>query len=268
MKTFTKPVVVAIIMSFGLTACAGNMVSCSRDNGETKTIKLNTNGQHIKAIDASSAFVVNIQKGSASSAVATVSSRFANDVILELKADGELKVGMHGNVNKKGSEILEVSVVCPTIEGIDCSSAAQVNVNSDFTVNNLSVNASSASSVDGSGKFTVNNGCTIEASSAATIQLDMNVEGNVDAECSSAARISISGRTSKLDVEASSAATVNCLGLIAKQVTVDGSGAATVRVYAQEKLNGEVSGAASLIYDSPEGGTFIKKDASASAKKR
>lgn len=269
MKTTKNFVSIALLISVSiltLTACAANPKKPSA-SGDTKTLTLDTRGERIKAIDASSAFKVTVTSGSRASAVARVPERYADKVILELH-DGTLKVGVSGGVSIGQGDELSVDVVCQSLESIEASSASTVTINSDFRVNEFDVDASSAATINGTGTIKCTDDSEIECSSASNVKLNVIVNGTMDVRCSSTSTVTLTGSADRLNVKASSAAKAKCLDLNVKFVDVTTSGAASATVKASEKVSGQASGGSTISYEAPEYGSDVKKDVSSSVKKR
>lgn len=235
---------------------------------QTKTITLSTSGRTIRGIDASSAFKVDVRQGSSSSAVVTVPQRIASNVILTIDSDGVVKVGLEGNNRLERGEELRLALVCPTLEEIDLSSAASVNVTSNFNQRKLSVEASSASRVGGTGIFTLSGETSVDCSSAAKVELNINSKSSIEAEASSASTISLNGSAEMLNADASSASTIRTSDLTVKKANAQASSSAKVYVKATETLYASTSAAGSVVYECPESGVTIKKGSGSSVKRK
>lgn len=106
---------------------------------------------------------------------------------------------------------------------------------------------SSASDMVCKDKITANK-FSARSSSASSIKLENLQAKNVEVDVSSAANIRITGVCNTLDVEASSAADANLYKLEAKNVNADASSAADIRVFASLKLEAEASSGADVSY--------------------
>lgn len=223
------------------------MMSFTFATAQTKTITLQTAGKQINSINASNAFKVDVRQGTVSSAVMTVSDQFADDVVFSLDTDGELKIGMKRGVSINGNQTLQVEVVCPTFNDIDVSSAAVVEINSAFSIAKLEIDASSAARVICNANVTVKGECSIDASSAAKVEMK--------------------GSANHLDADASSAAKILCADFVAQTANAEASSAATIEVKATKTLNAEASSGAEIQYDCPQNGVKINTGISSSIKK-
>lgn len=88
----------------------------------------------------------------------------------------------------------------------------------------------------------------IESSGACNIYVDGIHSENFEVSMSGASDIDLEGETDKLYVELSGAGSVRARELIANDVKVDISGAASATVYAKESLDAGVSGVGSVNY--------------------
>ncbi|MEW6701752.1 MAG: head GIN domain-containing protein [Bacteroidota bacterium] len=89
---------------------------------------------------------------------------------------------------------------------------------------------------------------SIEASGANNIEVKGISETDFRVELSGAGNIDLKGEVDKLRAELSGAGNINAKELIAKEVRISVSGAASADVYAKEYLDASVSGVGSIDY--------------------
>lgn len=89
---------------------------------------------------------------------------------------------------------------------------------------------------------------SVRASSASSVSLKNLQAKEVEVDVSSAASIKVAGRCEYLDVEASSAADANLYDLEANRVEADASSAADIRIYTNSSLEANASSGADITY--------------------
>lgn len=129
------------------------------------------------------------------------------------------------------------------------------------------ISASSASSVFSDGPMKAKS-MDINASSAATVELNLDVE-SVVADVSSAGDIVLEGRAKMLDVEASSAGDIDAYRLESEQVKARASSAGSIKITATKELDARASSGGDVRYrgnpmktntDSSSGGSVKKSN--------
>jgi len=108
------------------------------------------------------------------------------------------------------------------------------------------INISGGVSLNGKGTFSAGT-FKIGISGAVSGNLDLDAE-NVALNVSGAASMTLTGNTGGLKIDGSGASTITANDLLAREASVKIAGAATVKVYAEEKLNIDLAGAASVRY--------------------
>ncbi len=87
----------------------------------------------------------------------------------------------------------------------------------------------------------------VDLSSAAEFEGDLSVR-DFNAELSSAAKCKVAGTADSCNIETSSAASVKGYGFVCRSVSIDASSAGSVEITATEELNADVSSGASVRY--------------------
>jgi len=108
------------------------------------------------------------------------------------------------------------------------------------------VNLSGAVALQGKGTFTAQT-FVMDISGAGSVELALNAQ-SVSVDLSGAAKINLTGATKDLAIDVSGAATVNARDLIAQNAKVKLTGAGSVQVHAQEKLDTSTTGVGSIVY--------------------
>lgn len=158
-------------------------------------------------------------------------------------AHEKIEVTVRGGVLKLSSNNIrnlqhdiKVTIVAPTLEGVDLSGAAAF-----VTVG-----------VVKSARFTA------EASGASEIQMQLEAE-NTDVEVSGAAKLTLKGKTNGMEAEVSGAGKFFAQSFLVDIADVDVSGAGHAEVNVSKNLAAEASGAGSISY---EGGASVKSHTS------
>lgn len=107
--------------------------------------------------------------------------------------------------------------------------------------------ASGACDLVSENTITSNTGISINMSGASDIKMNVNAP-KVKADVSGAGTITLKGQTKDLSIDGSGAATFRCYELLAENTSVDMAGAGKAEVFASVKLNADVSGAGSISY--------------------
>lgn len=228
----------AVFASLLLCGCTVNGIANSNvsiDGNEAKaTVKKTVKINNFNEIDASQGIKVVFTQGP-NKGIAEISTTPSAEKYLKVEVkDNTLKAYYANIIDKKNAKIQGPSIIrvsSPVLCEVDLSSAANVSVEGNLTVNGkFELDLSSASSfyadnvscdifeADLSSSASANIGnisgeANIDMSSASSINID-NLNGNVDAEASSAASIKINSiKSSSISAEASSGATIQINGV-------------------------------------------------------
>ncbi len=191
------------------------------------------------------------------------------------------------NTAQKGEEIV-VKIQMEEIKGISLSGVADFTAQGDFYAENFKVNMSGATSLRGNFKINANSlvydlsgacECSIngqfmkvdgETSGAASFKLVGNVSASVGIEASGASNFNYKGKAHSINVEASGASEVelegstvfigiSCSGasdvdaedMLAEEANASASGASSIKVYGNNKMDLKTSGASEIKYYGP-----------------
>lgn len=141
-----------------------------------------------------------------------------------------------------------------------------INVNVDVYYRNLKgISASSAASVKSDGVIKGDN-FAIDASSAASIDVKLDVY-DLEVDVSSAADVRLAGKAHELEIDVSSAGGVNAYDLIAEIVDASASSAGSAKVHATKSLVARASSGGSIRYSGSPDRSNIDSSSGGSVKK-
>lgn len=210
------------------SACRG-IVGSGNITTENRTVKAFT------AIEAGGAYPVEVTIGSP----AKVEVQADDNILPYIKTtvnNGELNIHTQSGVQFTNAHF-KVYVTVPRLERVKASGAAEIIVNN--TIKD-----------PGQLKFM--------ASGAAKIQAPVDAP-QVQAECSGAGQITLTGRTRDLKTEASGSGDVKAGELLSENTDAHVSGAGTCYVYASINLKAAASGAGTIRY---KGGARVDQQVS------
>jgi hypothetical protein len=125
--------------------------------------------------------------------------------------------------------------------------------------------ASGACDVFSEGKITNPSDLDFDLSGSCNVQMELSAP-KISVDMSGAGSIKLKGETKEFRVQGSGSTDVKCIDLVADNVDLDISGAGDAEVYANVKLSGSISGAASVRYKGTaqtdihtSGATSVKK---------
>lgn len=251
----------AAIMVLISASCSTNRVVPS---SEFTTYELSADD--VNSIDISASIKVEFTQADAVSVKVSCPDNIVDMLNVTLN-DGKLRAGFKPNTMIDGNCGVTITVSAPTLKSIDASSSSRFEMAGSLvqdgslsidasssanvslyklSVRGLYIESSSSSSVDISGVSA--GSLDIDCSKSARVSVSDIRSLNVEAEASSAAKITLSGVARTAEYDASSAATIDAMGLRVETVeSVSASSAATVRCTANtcknitEKSSGSVS---------------------------
>lgn len=125
--------------------------------------------------------------------------------------------------------------------------------------------ASGACNIFSEGKITSTSNIDVDLSGSCDVTLEVSAP-KISADVSGACTIKLKGDTKEFEVQGSGSTDIKCFDLVADKVDLDLSGAGDAEVYANVKLSGDISGAASVKYKGTaqtdihtSGATSVKK---------
>ena len=213
-----RTVLFSVLLLLGITAGAktGEQIEISRFQGEK-----------ITGIDVSGAFDIKIRQGEETGMVVNIPAHCKNQFTVSLNENGRLKIGFKGSVKGERGDRFQAEIVCSSLESVRLSGACRLNGEGDFSGRRLSVDLSGAATV--------------------TLEGHIEVGGNVDFSLSGAARFSGKLSAPLVNAELSGASYLTLSGDATSGKAI-ASGAAYLKVCANEQLNISGSGAAKLFY--------------------
>ncbi|TAE00284.1 MAG: DUF2807 domain-containing protein [Bacteroidetes bacterium] len=143
-------------------------------------------------------------------------------------SNGMLKVRMKNSFkNWKNADngSMNVQISCKNLEAISGSAAADIS----------------------SGTIIKNTNFKVNASSAAEIEMSLEVD-NLNIDASSGADVNLKGNTQKLSVDISSGADLKAYDLKAENVKVDASSGADAKVFVSKEIDANASSGAEISY--------------------
>lgn len=211
----------------GLLAVCFALVSCVGQSAGPGQKFTKFEGATITGLKIGSAFEVVIEQGAVAKAEFEVSSDWVDRLQVEVDDNGTLAVSIHNQPRPSTNPTLKLKLTCPTLELIDASGAASIEVQGAFAPSELKIDASGASVVQ--------------------CKQSVNVSSGVEVDASGASVVRVIGSAGWVDIEASGASQVNLSELIASDAQCDVSGASSVKVHASSQVKGEASGASSVL---------------------
>jgi hypothetical protein len=125
--------------------------------------------------------------------------------------------------------------------------------------------ASGACDIFSEGKINSTSNIDIDLSGSCDITLEISAP-KITADVSGACSVKLKGDTKEFKIQGSGSTDIKCFDLVADNVDLDISGAGDAEVYANVKLSGDISGAASVNYKGTaqtdihtSGATSVKK---------
>ncbi|OKL40795.1 head GIN domain-containing protein [Pontibacter flavimaris] len=224
-----------MFLAFTLLNVPGAMAQSLRGNGKVATQNRSVSG--IKGIDAGGGFVVELTQGSNEGVRLEAEENLLDNIKTEVR-NGVLHI-----YNEKGvssTKGMKAFVTLKDLESISISGGVKVIGNSSFKSPSLKLEMSGGSNV----KLTI-----------VTEQIKGNLSG--------ASKIELVGKTDELTMQLSGASKMEASELEARQVSVQASGASSVKVFAQEGLDINASGASAVYY---KGSPSITSDVTSAAR--
>jgi hypothetical protein len=218
-----------VILSFFFAVIAQAGFSQS----ETRTF----NVSNFNRLDIGSAFTITVTKGPFK-----VTAKGDDDDVNDLEAmveNGELRIRYK---DRKGISLwssrddVYLNISMPSLRGVDFSGATTTKING-FTSKQMDIELSGASTL--------------------TMELSADV---INVDCSGASDLTLRGDADVLKVELSGASDFKATDLKVLDVTVEASGASDAKVFAQNKIVANASGASDIRFRGPV--SNVKKSSS------
>lgn len=206
-------------LGFGLIAQT-SYASRVKGSGNVITETRKVSGFH--AIDIGGAFEIELVKSSEEKIIIETDDNIM-PIIETSVSGGELSVENKRDINNPTK--LKLTIFYLNLDEIDISGAAELYSKDVLTAENLNLECSGASEVS----------LKIEA-------------GTMDTEFSGASKVELEGHANSVKLDISGAAVIQAYGFEIKNLDLDASGAAVVKVLILDKLRIDASGASSVKY--------------------
>jgi predicted small secreted protein len=220
------------------------LASCNHTSGSGNIISETRTAGNFDAITVGGGFEVEVKTGPVTAVVVEADDNIIKYIETQTVAN-TLKISTE-DLHNFNDVHMKVYITTPALKMIKASASANVVVE-DVLVN--------------TGKL------TFKASSGSSIKTDIDAP-EVDADVSSGASITLSGKTKNYTCEASSGAEIRSHDLLSETTTVKVSSGASASVHASVSLNANASSGASVSYHGAanvnktvsSGGSVDKKD--------
>jgi len=222
MKKITTPTLIFILFLSActmLTGCIGN-IDCEKGNG--KIIKQDRKISPFNKLEVSGAYTIVLKQDSVTSVSVEADENLQESITT--KTEGK-KLIIENKKSICGSKDMIVYVTTPDIKSIDLSGAVELNSTSNIYGDELGLYLSGAS--------------------------EMSISTSLDKlkiVCSGSGKLSLKGNADEVDALLSGASDINAYGLATKNFKLSSSGAGKANINVSEKLNVEISGAATVYY--------------------
>ena len=205
-----------------LSACI--FQSCERKSGSGNIERQDRKVGEFSGVDVGGGFEVEIKQGSSYKVRVEADDNILEDIETEVSG-GVLTIEYRKGVDINDAT-MKVYVETPSLRSVDASASATVKVE---------------------GILRSDKSLHFEASSAASIEAEIDAP-STKIEASSSGKVVLKGRTKDLDAEASSAGSIEARELLSETARAEASSGASVEVHASLKLNGEANSGGSVSY--------------------
>lgn len=263
-----------------LTLVATTLVACAQQGKSTTFTKFD--GAKISGLSVGGAWHVTVRQGSATKVTVTVSEQYKDYFKYELSNGIFVVKQIRDEKRNNGSMFNQkygkynIDIICSSLDVLDLSGASDVELIGNFSANVCSIETSGASKVETENGSISCNSSKIDLSGASKMELNLNAKEDVYMEVSGASNIDckivansfkstasgassveLEGRANSVRFDISGASKIYADEFVGKDVYVDASGAAYIKVHATDRLEVDKSGAASIAY---KGNPTIKMD--------
>jgi len=204
-------------------------------------------------------------------AVSAEEEKYTAKIRTEVR-DGELRIYVENgawNGWNWGNRNLRAYVTVTSLGGLEASGASTVKISDPLVVeNNFSLELSGASNLKASGGITGNN-MDFQIDGASDFkQTTIKASGDVKFNLSGASQANIDGGSSGLKIEVSGASDFKGYGFTTENCRVEASGASSVSITVNKKLDAQASGASSVGYKGEAVITNLDVSGASNVKKR
>jgi Putative auto-transporter adhesin, head GIN domain len=222
-----------LFLLFSLTTLA----SCRFTTGSGNLISETRKVSDFDGISVGGSFDVEVKIGSVTSVVVEADDNIMK--YIETTVSGNTLKIRTRDLNNYSNVHLKVYITTPSLNNVKASASAEVDVKDILTGNNK---------------------LTFRASSSSSISAEVNAP-EIEADVSSSATITLSGKTKTFKAEASSSAEIKAFDLLSENTTANVSSSASIQVFASVGLNAKASSSGSVDY---KGAATVNKSISSS----
>lgn len=254
-----------------LALVATTLVACAQQGKSTTFTKFD--GANISGLSVGGAWNITVRQGSSTKVTITVPDQFkdyfkydlSNGIFVVKKIRDDKK--NNGSMYNEKYGRYNIDIICSSLDVMDLSGAADVELIGNFSANVCSIETSGASKVEIENGSISCNSSKLDLSGASKMELNFNakedvymeVSGASNIDCkivsntfksriSGAASVELEGRANSVKFDVSGAAKIYADEFVGKDVYVEASGAAYIKVNASGTLEVDKSGAASIAY--------------------
>lgn len=233
MKKITSFTTLSFLFTFTffiLSGCIGN-INCEKGNG--KIIRQDRKISAFNQLEVSGAYTIILKQDSVTSVTVEADENLQS--LITTKTERK-KLIIENKNSICGSKNIKVFVTTPELKSIDISGAVELNTTNNFTGKELG----------------------LYLSGAAEMEINISVN-NLKLVCSGSGKLSMEGKADEVDALLSGASDINAYGLTTKSFKLSSSGAGKANISVSDKLDVEISGAATVYY---KGNPEVTKDIS------
>jgi hypothetical protein len=222
-----------LFLLFSLTTLA----SCRFTTGSGNLISETRKVSDFDGISVGGSFDVEVKIGSVTSVVVEADDNIMK--YIETTVSGNTLKIRTRDLNNYSNVHMKVYITTPSLNNVKASASAEVDIKDILTGNNK---------------------LTFRASSSSSISAEVNAP-EIEADVSSSATITLSGKTKTFKAEASSSAEIKAFDLLSENTTANVSSSASIQVFASVGLNAKASSSGSVDY---KGAATVNKSISSS----
>jgi len=211
-----------LILAMLLSLQSGCSYAFNGVKGDGNVVKEERTVGSFSAIDVGGAFHVFLTQGNEEKLVVEADENLLDIITTEVRGN-TLKISTDKDI--RNYDVLNVYITFKELEDLDISGACKLSAENKLSFDNLELECSGASDVEL--KFSAN---------------------NLDIDFSGASNIDLYGSADKVELEVSGASDLDAYDFEMNYLDINISGASHAKVFVNEELSADVSGAASLKY--------------------
>ena len=202
-----------------LTGCIDS-ITCEKGNGTI--IKQDRKITSFNKLEVSGAYTIVLKQDSVASVYVEADENLQTFITTKVEKN---KLVIENKKSVCGSKDLIVYITTPELKSIDISGAVELNTTNNFKADDLGLYLSGAA------------------------EMQMNVSLNkLKLVCSGSGKLSLKGKSDEVDALLSGASDISAYDLLTKRFNLSSSGAGKASINVSEKLDVEISGAATVYY--------------------